>query len=75
MGNNIDKRARFDGGYLYVKSDKAYYYPSNIVYGKIYIRIEKPTEAKHVEIKVKGKEKASFYFTAGDGGRYKAKTR
>ena len=67
MGNKIDSRACFNGGYLYVKSDKTYYYPSNTVYGKIYIRIEKPIEAKHVEIKVKGKEKASFYFKSSLG--------
>ena len=41
MGN-IDGRAGFDGGYLYVKTKKPYYYPGNKVTGKIYIRAEKP---------------------------------
>jgi hypothetical protein len=29
MGNTIDKRACFDGGYIYVKTDRPYYYPGN----------------------------------------------
>lgn len=41
MGN-IDSRAKFDGGYLFVKTDKPFYYPNNTVYGKIYIRAEVP---------------------------------
>ena len=31
------------------------------MYGKIYIRTEIPLDAKFLEIKVKGKEKASFW--------------
>jgi len=61
MGNALDSRAQFDGGYLYVKTDRPYYYPGNIVYGKIYIRTSVPMQAQHIEIKVKGKEKASYY--------------
>jgi len=60
MGNSMDSRAAFDGGYLYVKTDRPYYYPGNVVYGKIYIRTSVPMQAKHIEIKVKGKEKASY---------------
>ena len=41
MGN-IDSRAKFDGGYLFVKTDKPFYYPNNVVYGKIYLRAEVP---------------------------------
>ena len=60
MGN-IDTRAQFQGGYIYVKTDRPYYYPGNTVYGKIYIRTQTYMEPQHIEIYVKGKEKASFY--------------
>jgi hypothetical protein len=59
MGN-IDSRAKFDGGYIYVKLDRPYYYPGNKVYGKIYIRTEVPLEPSHIEIYVKGKEKCGY---------------
>ena len=39
MGN-IDSRSKFDWGYLYLKTDREYYYPGNTVFGKIYIRCE-----------------------------------
>ena len=61
MGNSIDARAQFTGGYLYVKTDRPYYYAGNVVYGKIYIRANEVIDAKDVEIKVKGKEKASYW--------------
>ena len=60
MGN-IDSRAKFDGGYLFVKTDKPFYYPNNIVYGKIYIRAEVPLYPRNIVIQVKGKEKSFFY--------------
>lgn len=76
MGN-IDSRARFEGGYLYVKTDRPYYYPGNVVYGKIYIRLEVPMNAKHLELKIKGKEKASFLYreTIKEGERTRTVTR
>jgi len=63
MGNMIDSRSAFQGGYIYVKTDRPYYYAGDIVYGKIYIRTSVPLNAKKLEIKVKGKEKASFWRT------------
>jgi hypothetical protein len=45
MGNSLDKRAQFNGGYLYVKTDRPYYYPGNSVLGKIYIRTMVPMMA------------------------------
>ena len=70
MGN-IDSRACFEGGYIYVKTDRPYYYPGNVVLGKIYIRTDVPMMASHLEIKVRGKEKASFLrretYTTGEG--------
>lgn len=59
MGN-IDSRAQFKDGYLYVKTDKPFYYPGNRVYGKIYIRALNVINANFLEIRVKGKEKAKF---------------
>ena len=61
MGNALDHRSQFQGGYIYVKTDKPFYYPGTTVYGKIYIRTEVPLDAKYLELKVKGKEKASFW--------------
>lgn len=60
MGNTIDPRAKFEGGYLYVKTDRPYYYPGNKVFGKIYIRTMQTLLARDVHIKVTGKEKASY---------------
>jgi hypothetical protein len=37
MGNQLEQMAKFDGGYLYLRTDRQYYYPSNKVQGKIYI--------------------------------------
>lgn len=66
MGNTgsqeIDQRSKFNGGYLYVKTDQPYYYKGNTVYGKIYIRTEVPMNANVLEIDIKGKEKASFRY-------------
>jgi hypothetical protein len=61
MGNAIDTRMGFDGGYIFIKSDQEFYYPGNMVTGKIYIRADRPIDAEFLEIKVKGKEKASFW--------------
>ena len=63
MGNALDSRSQFQGGYIYVKTDKPFYYPGSKVYGKIYIRTEVALDASFLEIKVKGKEKASFVRT------------
>ena len=66
MGNSIDPRSQFDGGYLYVKTDRPYYYPGNVVMGKIYIRTSTQLDAKDMKIKVKGKEQGSFWEGGGD---------
>ena len=67
MGNTtgigIDTRAAFQGGYLFVKTDKPFYHKGETVYGKIYIRAEVAVAAKYLEIDIKGKEKASFHYT------------
>lgn len=52
MGNTVDSRAKFEGGYLYLKTDKPYYYPGDNVLGKIYIRAERQMEPKSLMIKV-----------------------
>ena len=56
MGNTIDKRSEFDGGYLFVKSERPFYYPGETVTGKIYIRLMKPMFPRTLDIHVKGKE-------------------
>ena len=57
---------------MYIKTDREYYYPGNVVYGKIYIRFidtGSPFELNpnYLEIRVKGKEKAKItYFHEED---------
>ena len=75
MGNAIDRRAAFNGGYLYVKTDRPYYYPGNTVFGKIYIRIECPMDARNLDIKISGKEKASFLRRESESYREGGETR
>ena len=55
MGNSIDTRAGFDGGYIFIKTDQPFYYPGNTVTGKIYVRADRVIDADYIEIKVKGK--------------------
>ena len=62
MGNQIDKKAQFDGGYLYVRTDKPYYESGEVCKGKVFIRAEKALNAKTISIKINGKEQASFYY-------------
>ena len=59
MGNTNDSRATFEGGYLFVKTDRPFYYAGDIIYGKIYIRADQPIKAKNIAIKIEGKEKSS----------------
>ena len=66
MGNTIDSRAQFEGGYLYVKTAQPFYYPGQTVYGKIYIRAMVPMKPRNLEIYVKGKEKASYEYSDSD---------
>lgn len=42
MGNGSSEpsHAKFEGGYLYVKTDRPFYYAGNKVFGKVYIRVE-----------------------------------
>ena len=61
MGN-IDGRSKFHGGYLYVKTDKPFYYPGQKVLGKIYIRADIMLDANTLELRVKGKEKCSYWY-------------
>jgi uncharacterized protein YfaS (alpha-2-macroglobulin family) len=47
MGN-IDSRAKYDEGYIYVKTDKPYYHPGDVVFGKIYIRSNSLMNPSHI---------------------------
>ena len=69
MGNLISKNnfSKFNGGYLFLKTDRPFYYPSAIVQGKIYIQTHVPMSPKHIEIEVSGHEKASYKVRRGDG--------
>lgn len=69
MGNSHDsglakkfRMTQFHGGYLYLKTDKPFYYPGDKVLGKIYIRVEIAMDAKNMELRVKGREKYSYWY-------------
>jgi hypothetical protein len=61
MGNQMDSRSQFDWGYLFVKTDKTFYYKGDTVYGKIYIRCTRQMQANFLELDIKAKEKASHW--------------
>lgn len=60
MGN-VDSRCKFDSGYLMLQTDKPFYEPGDLITGKIYLRIMRPIDAKHIELKINGKEKGSWW--------------
>ena len=53
MGNNNCKNS--EGGYM-IHLDKPYYYPGEIVHGKIYSHFIKNFESSSVEFEIKGEE-------------------
>jgi Arrestin (or S-antigen), N-terminal domain len=59
MGN-VDSRAKFDSGYMLVMTDKPFYEPGENITGKIYLRCNRPIDAKHIDLEVRGKEKGAF---------------
>ena len=63
MGNSVDldTKSKFDGGYLYVRTDRPYYYPGNTVNGKIYIRAERKLSVSDLEVHIRGKERTVFW--------------
>ena len=67
MGNTIDKRAGFEGGFIFVKSEKPSYYPGDTVKGKIFLRLMTPMSASNLEIRVKGKEQSVFLIYVSHG--------
>ena len=44
----MDPRTKFNGGYLFLKTDRISYYPGNKVIGEIQIRAEAEIRAQHV---------------------------
>ena len=55
-----DSRCNFPKGNIQVQTEFPFYEPGNTVNGKIFIEAHKPLEASHIEIEVKGGEKAGF---------------
>lgn len=51
---------KFSKGYLCIQGAKPDYYPGEMVQGSIFLRVTHPISAKHIEIQVRGKEKANF---------------
>ncbi|CDW86234.1 UNKNOWN [Stylonychia lemnae] len=70
MGN-IDSRAQFGNGYLQAACDQPFYEPGQTVTGKVYVRlINNIADAKCVQIKIRGKEKGSWWETFHRNVRY-----
>lgn len=59
MGN-IDSRSKFDAGYLMLMTDKPFYEPGDMITGTIYLRNNRPLDAKHIDLYIRGKEKGSW---------------
>jgi len=59
MGNAIDIRSQFEGGYLYLKTAKPYYHAGEQVVGKVYIRLAVPMLPSHLNLHIEGREKTS----------------
>lgn len=63
MGN-IDSKSTQDWGYIYIKTDREFYYPGNDLFGKVYIRVlpgkDTPLRFKDLSMRLKGYEKATF---------------
>jgi hypothetical protein len=55
-----DSRCIFPSGKIQVQTEFPFYEPGNTVNGKIFIEVPKPMAATHIEIEVKGGEKAAF---------------
>jgi hypothetical protein len=70
MGN-CDSRLGFNGGYMFIKTDRDYYYPGNQVNGRVYIRVEQGAElaGRDLLLRVKGYEKSKYskFHTEGGG--------
>ncbi len=60
MGN-VDSRASYAGGYMYLHLDKPIYNPGEMVNGTIYLRNSAPIDVSIIDIEVIGKEKARWY--------------
>lgn len=67
-----DTRCAFPKGRIQVQTEFPFYEPGNVVNGKIFIEAMQPLAATHIEIEVKGGEKAAFtrYWMDGDQERW-----
>ncbi len=59
MGN-IDSRSKYQHGYLMLQTAQPFYYPGSVVQGTVYLRCTSPVDVTHIDLEVKGGEKASF---------------
>ena len=59
MGNAIDSRSHFEGGYLFLKTERPYYHAGEKVIGKVYIRLSVPMMPSHLDLHIEGREKTS----------------
>ena len=59
MGN-VDSRCKHAHGYLMLQTAKPFYYPGEVVTGTVYLRATAPIDVTHIDLEVKGGEKASF---------------
>lgn len=68
----------FDGGYLFIKTENPYFYPGNLVQGKIHVRITSQMNATGLDMNINGMEIAKFIRrvrkSTGSGKNRKHKT-
>ena len=59
MGSS-DSRLKFEHGHIFLQTDKPFYIAGEAVTGHVYLGLEMPYPADHIDIQVKGKEKCKW---------------
>ena len=71
MGSS-NSRLKFEHGHIYLQTDKPFYIAGEAVTGHVYLGLEMPYPADHIDIQVKGKGKVQVERNVHDhaqGGR------
>ena len=64
-----DARCVFPAGKIQLQTEFPFYEPGNTVNGKIFIQLPAAVQTSHIELEIKGKEKAKFirHWTTQEG--------
>lgn len=66
MGNASAKDT-LEGVFMYVEFDRPYFYPDNVVTGKLFIKADVPVEARSLHVRIKTKLSCGFYEVYDNG--------